>query len=66
MIIKVEMAMFIEVRDAEQGEAACSLLSNGATDVLGRDFPEGDIWKVAVDRFTEATKEELEEQGLVE
>lgn len=67
MIIKVQTELFIEVRNDTQGEEACNLIQLHLADSINESgFPGGTVEKVDVKVFTEATEEELEEQGLVE
>lgn len=67
MLIKVDLSLYLDVKDDEQAESACSTL-NGLDRVLTNQvkFPEGDVVDTEVERYTHVSDEEAEERGLTE
>lgn len=67
MLIKVDLALYVEVENDEQAEDACRTL-NSLDRVLTSQvkFPEGDVVDTEVDRWRHVSDEEANERGLVE
>jgi hypothetical protein len=65
MIIKVEMSIYVNVRDAEQGEEAAHTLGR-LDNVIGRGFPHGEIIQTDVENATPVSDEEIAQKGLDE
>lgn len=67
MFVKVQADIYVEVKDPEQAESAAALIDSSGADVLGPNFPHGEIAKVDVPGgYSEVSDEEAEEKGLTE
>jgi hypothetical protein len=65
VIIKVQTWIYLDVKDVEQGEEACTALGH-LDRQIARGFPHGEIIQTDVDHFEKVSDEEIAELGLEE